>query len=100
MTRPSRTEWHLKPSDVQVGRHWSRSSARPHGVARTSRTAAGTQQGHLTLRHVPTGVTIEGQTARGRYTRKEMGRLMDELKTRLWSDLERQVARHLRIPGR
>jgi protein subunit release factor A len=54
----------------------------------------------MTLRHVPTGVTVEGRIARGQYTRKEMGQLMDELKTRVWSDLERQLARHLRIPGR
>jgi hypothetical protein len=54
----------------------------------------------MTLRHLPTGIEVEGRTESGHSSRKEMQHLMEELRVRLWPELERLVAVHLRIPGR
>ena len=99
MAKPSGADWHLDPSEVHESRDWYRHSTRSGKVARTSR-AQGTQYGHMTLRHVATGIEVEGTVEAGQYTRKEMLRHMDELRSRLWAQLEQRVARHLRLPGR
>lgn len=54
----------------------------------------------LELEHIPTGIVAKGDVPRGHYSRIEMKRLQDELRARLYRQLEDLVARRLRIPGR
>lgn len=50
--------------------------------------------------HVPTGVEVRGQVPQGHYSKKEMRQLRQELYQKLFVELERKVAKHLRVPGR
>jgi hypothetical protein len=54
----------------------------------------------ITLTHTPTAIAVTGQIPRGNYDMREMKRLTDELKERLFVELEATVAKRLRIPGR
>jgi hypothetical protein len=54
----------------------------------------------VVLTHTPTGVSVEGAIEEGSYTRAEMRQLGLDLRARLLLELERRVARHLRIPAR
>jgi hypothetical protein len=43
------------------------------------------------MRHVPTGLSVTGEVAVGRYTDREARRLREELHDRLWVELETKV---------
>ena len=90
--------WHLDPSEVRTSSLAS-SSGKRHRSARDSRKL---DERAITMRmeHAPSGLFVEGVIPEGHYSRKEMGRLYDELSARLFRELEAKVARHLRIPGR
>lgn len=94
------SRWQLPPDEVLVDHSWLRSSGgRAGNLARTSR-AAGTQTGTVRLTHTPTGLRVEGSTATGSFSRKEMAEEMSRLQAELFGRLEGLVARHLRLPGR
>lgn len=99
MAKGPPSEWRLDGREVDEG--GSRFTAHSGGksVARTGRST-GIQSAHMTLRHRPTGIQVEGSIDPGHYSRKQMAQMRDELRATLWSDLEGKVARHLRIPGR
>ena len=51
-----------------------------------------------TLTHGPTGVQVSGEVEKGHYSKKQFSRLKNDLLNQLWSELERRVAAHLRVP--
>ena len=77
----------------------SASSRRRKGMSRRSR-ANDLRDLTYRLEHRPTGVSVEGSIPTGHYARKEMIRLREKLRAELWTELESQVARALRLPGR
>ena len=54
----------------------------------------------MKLRHWPTGLEVTGQIPSGHFSRTELNAQKERLRTKLWSELEAQVARELRVPGR
>jgi hypothetical protein len=89
--------WTLDPQDVDTFATSTRSSGR--GRATLSRALDVSGQ-TLRLTHLPTGIAVSGEVPAGSYSRTEMTRLKEALHAQLLADLERRVARHLRIPGR
>lgn len=85
--------WAMDPNDV----NWSMSGSSSGGTfeRKTKITSRS-----LKLQHVPTKVYVEGEIPPGHYSKKEMQKLTEELKQNLYKELEQQVAKHLRIPGR
>jgi hypothetical protein len=68
------------------------STKRSGRVARTSRKVA-VSGGSLTLRHLPTGITVQGEIPEGHYSRREFAAEQERLRTTLWKELEDRVAR-------
>jgi len=54
----------------------------------------------VTVRHRPTGIVLRGEIPEGHYSKDEMRKLKDAMIERLKRELERAVAKHLRVPGR
>lgn len=54
----------------------------------------------LTLRHRPTGIEVSGSVPPGPYARPAMKKLKAELHAQLFDELERLVAKQLRVAGR
>lgn len=72
------------------------SSKRSGRVARTSRKVA-VSGGSITLRHMPTGITVQGEIPEGHYSRREFAAERERLRTTLWKELEDKVARDPRL---
>ena len=53
----------------------------------------------MTLSHKLTGISITGEIPAGNYSKKEMQQLRASLYIKLFSDLERQVGKKLKISG-
>ena len=99
MAKSDREPWKLNPGDVSISGSSSSASTRGRGgMARKSR-AEDTRSEVIRLLHRPTGIDVDGEIPAGHYSRVEMSKLRDDLTTRLWDELGRKVARHLRIPG-
>lgn len=84
--------WRLDPSEVEWG-STGRSSGRRKRATRSSRAASITGA-TVTLWHLPTGLSVEGQIPEGHYTRTEMQRLKTGLYNELFPKLEELVSRH------
>jgi hypothetical protein len=54
----------------------------------------------FTLAHRPTGISVDGEIPPGHYSRIEMIRLKEKLPDRLFYELEDEVGKKLRLPGR
>jgi hypothetical protein len=94
------TAWSMSETDVDCFWMGSTSSSKRAGrVARTSRRVA-VSGGSLTLRHVPTGVTVQGEIPEGHYSRREFAAERERLQTTLWQELEDRVARDPRLKRR
>lgn len=94
-----RRRWTLEPAEVQISGSASSSSMRRRtGMARSSR-AEDSRGAVVRLVHQPTGLEIEGEVPTGHYSRSEMRSRKDALIAELWPQLEKRVAKHLRIPG-
>lgn len=90
--------WRLNPGDVHVSGSMSTSSrSRP---TRRSHAAMGPSGATVELTHGPTGITVQGEIPLGRYTKRQLNTERRKLCERLYPELEKQVAQHLRIPGR
>lgn len=85
--------WSLDPSEVFVfeGGSYSKRHGSP---ADTQRTPS------VQLIHLPTGIQVSLSAATGHYSRKEAKRIRQQLKAERFAELERLVAKQLRIPGR
>jgi len=97
MERERKPAWSLNPAEVATSSQAS--TARRRGKAAQSR-ALDVTESTLKLLHLPTGIEVTGGVPAGHHSRAEMRRLRDDLHRRLFADLERLVARHLRVPGR
>jgi len=86
-------KWELNPNDV----NWSMGGSSSGGTFERKTKITSRQ---LKLYHVPTKVYVEGEIEPGHYSKKEMKKLTEELRQRLYKELEQKVAKHLRIPGR
>src|SRR3954447_25667274 len=94
----STTGFKLDPREITWGTVGSASGrSRP---TRRSRAATGPSASRMTLTHIATGVTVEGEVPLGRYTRVQMRVAKEQLHARLFSELESKVARHLHLPSR
>ena len=54
----------------------------------------------MKLRHWPTGLEATGQIPSEHFSKTELVAAKELLRNKLWAELEGQVARELRIPGR
>jgi hypothetical protein len=93
-----KTPFVLTQADITWGWHGLRTGARKK-LSRAS-AAVDTSSWRLFLKHLPTGIEVQGEVPPGHYSNKQM---RDE-KDRLWAKLQEQlrlaVAKHLRVPGR
>jgi len=74
-------------------------SGRGGRMARTSRKSS-TTASTLTLIHAPTGIRVVGTVPAGHYTRTAMIAERKRLRAELWTQLEGEVAKSMRLPGR
>ena len=88
--------FNLNSSDVAVTGGASHSG---RSKARFSR-ALGTSDCYFTFAHTPTGVKVSGRVISGQYSRKELTRLNQKLRERLYEELECEVAKFLKVAGR
>ena len=89
--------WSLDPQEVHLFGMGSRSSTRRRATLPRSLDVSG---GSLRLVHHPTGVEVSGDIPAGHYSKARLRVLRQGLHARLFAELERRVARHLRVPGR
>jgi hypothetical protein len=89
--------WALDPTEVHLFGSGSRSSTRRRASLPRALDVSG---GGLRLVHHPTGVEVSGEIPVGHYTKARLQELRAELHARLFAELERRVAKHLRVPGR
>lgn len=97
MSPSKRARWVLDPAEVDES--WNGSNRGRRGRAGQSR-ALDITAGTIALRHRPTGLEARGSIPPGHYSRVLMKQLKADLHCRLFADLKRLVAAHLRIPGR
>jgi hypothetical protein len=94
------TPWSMSKDDViDSWTSTSSSSQRAGRVARTSRKTSHSGS-ILTLIHMPTEIRVTGAVPVGHYSRHELMAQRERLRGKLWEQLEVEVARKLRIPGR
>jgi hypothetical protein len=97
MTRDRHTDWALSPAEVL----YSCSGVTRRGRAKAAQSRAlDVTEATITLRHEPTGIEVRASIPPGHYARTRMRQMKDDLRRRLFTELEQRVARHLRIPGR
>lgn len=91
------TRWALDPAEVDAFEISGRSGGRRRAAHSRALDVSGSE---IRLTHRPTGIAVAGEVPEGRYSRAEMTRLKEDLRARLFAELEQRVARHLRISGR
>lgn len=91
------TAWVLDPGEVDAFETSVRSGGRRQASQSRALDVSGCQ---IRLTHRPTGIEVAGEVPEGHYARAEMTRRKEDLRARLFAELEQRVARHLRIPGR
>ena len=92
------TTFTLDPAEVTVSWTGSRTGRRTR-VNRAS-AAVDTSSWSLRLTHRPTGVEVQGEVPPGSYGNAQMKEAKEKLHQDLVERLLREVARHLRLPGR
>lgn len=89
--------WVLDPAEVDAFVTSGRSGGRRRAAQSRALDVSGCE---IRLAHRPTGIEVAGEVPQGHYSRAEMTRLREELRARLFAELEQRVAGHLRTPGR
>src|SRR5437764_6775678 len=97
MGQGGKKAWSLDPGEVYMFGSGRRMSTRRRASLPRALDVSG---GALRLVHHPTGVAVAGEIPRGHYSKARLNQLRTELHARLFAELERRVARHLRVPGR
>jgi hypothetical protein len=97
MAREANKPWALDPREVHAFGMSGRSSSRRKAALPRALDVSGVA---LRLVHHPTGVEVSGDIPAGHYSKARLQALREELHARLFAELERRVARHLRVPGR
>lgn len=85
--KQDKSKWRLDRKEVTWG--WIGSSSKISGRVKSN--------WRLYLEHLPTGTKIEGEIPEGFYSKKELTKLRKELKERMYFDLEKRVAKALKI---
>jgi len=85
-------EWKLDPSEVGQSVR-SSSSGKSGQFSRRLKLTSCT----VILTHIPTGLQVQEEVSSGNYSKKEMKKLREEASQRLFSTLEKKVAKHLRV---
>ncbi len=94
MTKKAKKEWHLNPEEVSWGMQGSSSGKGGQFERKLKITSS-----KIYFTHEPTGIRVEGEVPLGNYSKKEMQQKRNELKQFLFQELERQVAKKLKIKG-
>jgi hypothetical protein len=97
MGRAGRKSWSLDPQEVDLSGMGHRSSTRRRAALPRSLDVSGES---MRLVHRPTGIEAAGEIPVGHHSKAQLRELRQELYARLFAELERRVARHLRVPGR
>jgi hypothetical protein len=97
MGRANGKSWSLDPQEVYQFGMGHRSSTRRRADLPRSLDESG---GSMRLAHGPTGIEAAGEIPAGHYSKARLRELRQELYARLFAELERLVARRLRVPGR
>jgi len=90
-------KWKLNWEDVHIGGA-GHASILSHGKKRSWYNAVRSEQ--ITLHYKPTGCSVSGEIPSGRYHKKKLKELIEKLTQELFIELERVVAKKLRISGR
>lgn len=94
----SKPAWKLDSSEITWG--WGATTiGKRRKVNRASR-AIDERSEHFWLEHKPTGIRVQGEIPMGHRSRKQGQKLKQELYDRLYAELEDEIAKHLRVPGR
>ena len=94
--KKSKLNWRLDPAEVS----YSGMGSCKGGRKKTSQSRAlDTRSMKLTVVHIPTNLEVNGEIPNGNYSRKEMRNLEAKLRNELFVELERKVAKKLRISG-
>ena len=90
-------KWEMDPNDVHYTFTQSGSTtlAKKRNFSRKLKLSYREMQ----LTHSPTGVSVSGKIPKGHYSKKEMRKKEDDLYQELYPLLEKEVAKHLRLPG-
>lgn len=88
-------KWKLNPDEVTWGLHGS-SSGKSGQFERKLKVTGST----IFLKHIPSGIMVEGTVPLGHYSKKEMQLKREQLKQALLIELEGKVAKSLGIKGR
>ena len=94
MSKKERPKWALNPNEVLSGFTGSTSGTTGQFQRKLKTTSC-----FMTLSHKLTGISITGEIPAGNYSKKEMQQLRASLYIKLFSDLERQVGKKLKISG-
>ncbi len=90
-------KWHLPESEVHCS---GGGSTRTHRKKLTHASRAIDERSwRLKLVHAPTGVEVEGEVPMGNYSKKQMQEARERVYQELYRELEKRVAKHLRLPG-
>lgn len=87
--------WSLNSDEVSYGMHVSSSGKSGHFQRRLKTTSS-----RIFLTHEPTKIQVEGDIPPGNYSKREMQQKRNILKQLLFLELERKVAKKLKIKGR
>ncbi len=97
MTKKGNNKWQLPKGEVTWAGGGSTSThRRKRSIA--SR-AVDLRSWEFTLIHIPTEVSVSGDVPAGHYSKKQMQQAREDLWAKLWPELEKKVAKHMRLPG-
>ena len=97
MASTKKSAWKL-PVDEVIGNGSGGTNTHRRKLTRSSRSVD-ERSWRITLIHTPTGIEAEGEVPKGNYSKKQMQEARAELWGRLYVELEKKVAKHLRLPG-
>ncbi len=96
MSKNSDTTWRLPMSEFSYEGSGSTSTHRKK-LTKASR-AVDSRAWQYRLVHEPSQLEVVGEIPEGNYSRKEMQQRRTDLWDKLFAELEKKVARHLKIP--
>jgi len=95
MNKKSKQKWSLNPKEVTRAIYGS-SSGKTGQFERKLKTTSST----ILLTHTPTSIKVEGQVPSGNYSKKEMQKKRNDLTEILFQELEKLVAKSLKIKSK
>lgn len=93
----SKNKWQMKESDVSW--YGSASTSTKRKKRSIASRAVDLRSQAITLTHVSTNLVVTAEIPEGHYSKKQMQQLRDKVFAELWIELEKKVARHLKVAG-